>query len=552
MRPTMKKLQTVIKKNVAFFLGATLFGVAMVVFVRLSQLENIQSTSSDNRGPQLFKAIRPAESSDCNQLQAPSNFGEGVGTDLLALVGDLKVSDIPSYPQVKFVSYQTQDDDIWGGYRSRRGNNSAGFSAEPRQLNSGQGVAQAKPINTPFGMRSQLIEKVDYASQNHSYAQEGQPFTSPSSIYQSFSNHHSECDCMECDSYFEQHKRILAVDDYRRFPGIEPKWRHAEMLPWESMAYGEYIGPPRTPHVKEYRARVNDQIDFVYRRTRNRTSEAYRLGVGDTLAISSVPIDLNIEDPLLTILQDGTIQVRGVGNVLAANKTIVQLQDELNQLFMEKADLRENPKVIVKPIQTETRLQDLIRTVDATAGQGGLGRAVSVSPDGTVQLPGIGSVPAIGLTLSELSDETNSRYAMDVQGLEVTAILRQRAPRFVFVVGEVPAAGQIELTGPTTVMQIIARAGGWNPGGNLREIVIFRRDKDWRLIATKVDLSGAFWGRRPQPSDDLWLRDSDIVLIPKTPGQRIADFVEIYFTRGLYGVLPSQGFAVRFDGVSAL
>jgi polysaccharide export outer membrane protein len=177
---------------------------------------------------------------------------------------------------------------------------------------------------------------------------------------------------------------------------------------------------------------------------------------------------------------------------------------------------------------------------------------VTVTDDGTIQLPGIGSVPALGLSLTEVSAEANARYAREVQGLEVTAILNTRAPRFVFVLGEVVTPGRVTLDGPTTVIQAISQVQGWRPGANLRHVVVMRRDKNWQLVATRLDLSGPLWGQRPNPSDDLWLRHSDIVIIPKNPGQRLADFIEVYFTRGLYGVFPTQGFAVGFNGVSRL
>jgi len=87
-------------------------------------------------------------------------------------------------------------------------------------------------------------------------------------------------------------------------------------------------------------------------------------------------------------------------------------------------------------------------------------------------------------------------------------------------------------------MQSVALAGGWKHGGNLREIVVFRRTDDWRLMATKLDLRGALLGERPGPSDELWLRDSDIVIVPKSPVQRLDDFIDLVFTRGVYGVIP--------------
>ena len=87
-------------------------------------------------------------------------------------------------------------------------------------------------------------------------------------------------------------------------------------------------------------------------------------------------------------------------------------------------------------------------------------------------------------------------------------------------------------------MAALAQAGSWNPGGNLRQIVVFRRDHNWRLMAIRLDLSGALWGYRPLPSDEIWLRDSDVVVVPKQPIQRVADAVDLYFTQVIYGVFP--------------
>jgi polysaccharide export outer membrane protein len=125
-----------------------------------------------------------------------------------------------------------------------------------------------------------------------------------------------------------------------------------------------------------------------------------------------------------------------------------------------------------------------------------------------------------------------------VGGIEVTPVLSQRAPRYVYVLGEVRTPGRFTLEAPTTAMQSIALAGGWNNGGNLREIVVFRRDDNWQLMATKLDMRGALLGKRPCPADEIWLRDSDIVVVPKSAILLADDFIELIFVRGLYGVVP--------------
>jgi polysaccharide export outer membrane protein len=89
-------------------------------------------------------------------------------------------------------------------------------------------------------------------------------------------------------------------------------------------------------------------------------------------------------------------------------------------------------------------------------------------------------------------------------------------------------------------MMAISMAGGWTPGSNLRQVVVFRRGDDWRMMATMLDLRGALYARRPVPADDIWLNDSDIVLVPKTPIEQADELIEQVFTRGVYGLIPRE------------
>ncbi len=344
-------------------------------------------------------------------------------------------------------------------------------------------------------------------------------------------------------------KHFAGVNEHTRGArGGEPRWRHAQMVPWEAFAYGEYIGPHRHPHVSEYRLRVDDQLEFVYILTREKSTEPYRFYVGDTISISSA-IDSSINVPTIAVQNDGAVSLTLIGQVRVAGKTINDLQRELNDRYSKYF---QNPSIVVQVIQGDTPLQDLLNSVDARAGQGGQSRQATVSPDGTVQLPLIGSVPAIGLSLEEIEREVNARYRMKLAGISVTPVLTERAPRFIYVVGEVDTPGRFELTGPTTAMQAIALAGGQNVGGNLRQIIVFRRDQNWRLTATKLDLAGAIYGKRPYPSDEIWLRDSDIVLIPKKPIQRFSDQINLYLATTLYTIFPQQGVAFNFDNFTNL
>jgi polysaccharide export outer membrane protein len=214
------------------------------------------------------------------------------------------------------------------------------------------------------------------------------------------------------------------------------------------------------------------------------------------------------------------------------------LRDELEQSFSKYF---RKPSITVTPITVNTRLEDLLSTVDSRAGTlGGLQIQVTVTPAGDIQLPGVASVFVQGLTLVEAKQEIDARYNSDIPGVQVTLVLVQRAKRFIYVLGEVGQPGRFELVGPTTAMGAIAMAGRWTPGSNLRQVVVFRRGPDWRLMATMLDLRGALYAKRPVPADDIWLNDSDILLVPKTPIQQVDEVIEQYVTRGFYSLLPRE------------
>ena len=117
--------------------------------------------------------------------------------------------------------------------------------------------------------------------------------------------------------------------------------------------------------------------------------------------------------------------------------------------------------------------------------------------------------------------------------------------------GEVNSPGRFELSGPTTVLQSLSMAGSWRVGANLRQIVVFRRGDDWRLLATMVNLEGALLGHQLCPRDEIWVDDSDVIIVPKSPILVADDFINLVFTRGIYGVFPMYT-TLNFSKLSSL
>ncbi len=326
-----------------------------------------------------------------------------------------------------------------------------------------------------------------------------------------------------------------------------PQWPSAAHGPQMPFGPGAYIDPGRTPHVPDYRLRVDDVLELVYRITRDETSRPYRLNVGDKVRVESLTEEkLNRE---LVIQPDGTITLLLLGQVKATGKTVEQLRRDLERRYRK---FYKRPAITVTPIQVNTKLRDIINTVDSRFGAGGQVRTARVAPDGTISLPAVGQVPAQGLTLSELKQELDARYRMETEGIEVTPVLVQRAPRFVYVLGEVRNPGRFQLQGPTNVIQAISLAGGWNVGANLRQVVVFRWDDHWQIQATVLDVWDAVYGNRTCPVDDIWLSDSDVVLVPKVKMLVVDEAIDLLFQRGIYGVFPFQGASVNFSKFSTL
>jgi polysaccharide export outer membrane protein len=311
-------------------------------------------------------------------------------------------------------------------------------------------------------------------------------------------------------------------------------WHDAQCIPWSLFGPGEYVGPARTEHVSTYYLRVNDLITLTYITSRRKSAEQYRIGVGDRLRIeSSVDESLDRE---VEVQPDGNVTMPLVGEVSAAGKTVQELREELDEVYR---GTERQPAITVTPLDFNKEIQDIVRAVTSVTGSNGQTQELRVTPEGTIQVPALGSVYVQGLTLDELRAEVEARYAAVYgPGLLVTPALTQRATSYVFVGGEVTTPGRYTLEGPTTVMQSIALAGGWNNGGNIHQVVVFRRDENWCLKATKIDIHRPLYGKDPCPVNDVWLRDNDLVIVPKSKILCAADLIELYFTRGVYAVFP--------------
>jgi polysaccharide export outer membrane protein len=149
----------------------------------------------------------------------------------------------------------------------------------------------------------------------------------------------------------------------------------------------------------------------------------------------------------------------------------------------------------------------------------------SVEADGTFTFPLIGRVKAGGTTLRDLEEDLKKRLADGYfKNPQVSVSVETYRSQRVFVVGEIRTPGTYPLTGETTLIEVLARAGSTMPTAS-NEVVIVRpvgqtpagpvlpnqvNGEEPQLV--HVDLNDL---QRGAAAVNLTLRDGDTVFVPR-------------------------------------
>lgn len=100
---------------------------------------------------------------------------------------------------------------------------------------------------------------------------------------------------------------------------------------------------------------------------------------------------------------------------------------------------------------------------------------VVVRPDGRISLPLLNDVRAAGTTPEQLRSALVDRAKEFIDEPLATVVVKEIRSRRVFITGHVEKPGPYPLTGPATVLQLIAVAGGLKEYADQKNIVIMRR-----------------------------------------------------------------------------
>lgn len=141
-----------------------------------------------------------------------------------------------------------------------------------------------------------------------------------------------------------------------------------------------------------------------------------------------------------------------------------------------------------------------------------LKRTVRVNATGAVSLPLIGQVNIGGLTSQEAEERISARYSEKyLQNPQVSVFIKEFTAERVTVDGAIARPGMFPLTGPMTLLRVIAVAGGFAQIADPTSVLVYRvNEKNVKQVAvfdvTKI---------RAGQADDPPIKGDDLIVVQR-------------------------------------
>ena len=136
---------------------------------------------------------------------------------------------------------------------------------------------------------------------------------------------------------------------------------------------------------------------------------------------------------------------------------------------------------------------------------------VVVRPDGKITLPLMNDIQAAGLTPDQLRgsiQKTSEKYFQDPN---VSVVVKAVNSRKVYVTGAVARPGPYPLTGRTTVLQMLAQAGGLGDFAKKDKVAVLRTENGQTQRYT-FNYKDVIQGKRLE--QNIELRPGDTIIVP--------------------------------------
>ena len=138
-------------------------------------------------------------------------------------------------------------------------------------------------------------------------------------------------------------------------------------------------------------------------------------------------------------------------------------------------------------------------------------QTVVVRTDGNISLPLINEVKVSGLTPLQIQDLIGEKLKGFLNNPQVTVTVIEIRSKRAFITGEVVRPGTYSLNAQTSVLQLIAQAGGFTPFAKRDSIVVLRTE-DGKQFRLKFKYKEVVQGKKTE--QNIALHPGDTVVVP--------------------------------------
>ncbi|OIR03153.1 polysaccharide biosynthesis/export protein [mine drainage metagenome] len=145
-------------------------------------------------------------------------------------------------------------------------------------------------------------------------------------------------------------------------------------------------------------------------------------------------------------------------------------------------------------------------------GEDSLKQQVVVLPDSSITLPLAGRVEVGGLSTPEVERLIAEKLKKFLKDPVVTVVIASLDGNRAYVAGKVLKPGPLIISGPTTVLQAISIANGFDKFANESEIKVIRTKPDGRQEVLQVHYNDIISGK--DMSTNIQLMAGDTIVVP--------------------------------------
>lgn len=140
-----------------------------------------------------------------------------------------------------------------------------------------------------------------------------------------------------------------------------------------------------------------------------------------------------------------------------------------------------------------------------------ISQTVTVRSDGRISLPLVGDVLAAGQTPEGLAGKIADKLEQFIDAPNVTVILAESRPKVYYILGQVEAPGEYDISRQVTVIQAISRAGGFLEWAKKSRIMIVSGHKESEKV-TFFDYDEFL--DHPAEEKNVVLKPGDTIVVP--------------------------------------